>query len=154
VLGAGEVAVSVNFLVQIDTVVLGHFNSCEGLGVEVVYEQREEGGNNTMVWNLPTRLKYSNVRLSRPLTQLSLLTLDYFNSYARETKRQTAVIAAFAPDVPLPIAMWGLNGVLPVKWTGPKLGAMENTVSTETLELAHEGFIDAAQALGRIGRAF
>ena len=46
---------------------LGTFNSCEGLGVEVVLEQREEGGNNGFVWQLPTRMKYSNVKLSRPL---------------------------------------------------------------------------------------
>ena len=51
----------------IDDKDLGTFNSCEGLGVEVVLEQREEGGNNGFVWQLPTRLKYTNVKLSRPL---------------------------------------------------------------------------------------
>ena len=50
----------------IDDHELGTFNSCEGLGVEVVLEQREEGGNNGFVWQLPTRLKYSNVKLSPP----------------------------------------------------------------------------------------
>ena len=52
---------------SIDDNDLGSFNSCEGLGVEVVLEQREEGGNNSLVWQLPTRLKYPNVKLSRPL---------------------------------------------------------------------------------------
>ncbi len=40
-----EPAVSVCFAVTIDKKSLGTFNSCEGLGVEVVLEQREEGGN-------------------------------------------------------------------------------------------------------------
>ena len=39
-------AVSVCFAVKIDNNDLGTFISCEGLGVEVVLEQREEGGNN------------------------------------------------------------------------------------------------------------
>ena len=30
-------------------------------------EQREEGGNNGFVWQLPTRMKYTNIKLSRPI---------------------------------------------------------------------------------------
>ena len=30
-------------------------------------EQREEGGNNGFVWQLPTRLKFSNIKLTRPV---------------------------------------------------------------------------------------
>ena len=30
-------------------------------------EQREEGGNNGLVWQLPTRMKYTNIKLSRPI---------------------------------------------------------------------------------------
>jgi phage tail-like protein len=151
-LGMDEVAVSVCFFVAIDYIPLGAFNSCEGLGVEVVTEQREEGGNNTMVWNLPTRLKYSNVRLIRPLTWQCQLTAAWFNTYARGTKKFTAVIEAHSPDSVVPVGVWGLNGVLPVKWSGPKLGAAENAVATETLELAHEGFLSAAELIGKVGK--
>ena len=51
-----DVQVGVCFAVEIDNVEipekvnLGVFSTCEGLGVEVVMEQREEGGNNTMIW--------------------------------------------------------------------------------------------------------
>ena len=62
-------AVSVCFIVTLDDIELGAFTSCEGLGAEVVLEQREEGGNNTLVWQLPTRIKYPNIKLTRPLTK-------------------------------------------------------------------------------------
>ena len=65
-------AVTVQFMVSIDDNELGSFNSCEGLGVEVVLEQREEGGNNSFVWQLPTRIKYSNIKLTRPLCKDTL----------------------------------------------------------------------------------
>ncbi len=140
--GSPDVAVSVCFLVSIDYMPLGAFNGCEGLGIEVVCETREEGGNNGMVWNLPTRIKYSNVKLTRPLTWQSQLTTGWFNTYARRTQKHTAIIAALTPEGS-PVGTWALNGVLPVRWSGPKLGVMDNAVSTETLELAHEGFISS-----------
>jgi phage tail-like protein len=148
-----DVAVSVCFLVSIDYMPLGAFNGCDGLGIEVVMETREEGGNNGFVWNLPTRLKYPNVKLTRPLTWQSQLTSGWFNTYARKTQRHTAIIAALTPDGK-PVGAWALNGVLPVRWSGPKLGPMDNAVSIETLELAHEGFISTGllgAAAGAIG---
>jgi phage tail-like protein len=60
-----ELAVTTCFAVSIDGKRLGSFSSCEGLGCEVVMEQREEGGSNGFIWQLPTRIKYSNIKLSR-----------------------------------------------------------------------------------------
>jgi len=34
-----------------------------------VIEQREEGSNNGFVWQLLSRIKYPNIKLSRPLTK-------------------------------------------------------------------------------------
>ena len=49
-----EIFVGVTFEVKLDDVAIGTFTSCEGLGIEVVTEQREEGGNNGLVCNLGT----------------------------------------------------------------------------------------------------
>ena len=60
-------AVSVYFDDRVDSRDLGAFTACDGLGVEVVVEQREEGGMNSYVHQLPGRLKYTNVKLTRPV---------------------------------------------------------------------------------------
>jgi len=133
-------AVAVCFVVSIDDDNLGSFNSCDGLGCEVVMEQREEGGSNGVVWQLPTRMKYSNVKLSRPVTSASAGILRYFTEMTSGVKRRTATIEARTQEGTV-IARWALTGVIPVRWTGPQLSADSPKVATETLELAHHGFL-------------
>lgn len=134
-----EVAVAVSFVVKIDDQDLGAFNTCDGLGCEVVMEQREEGGNNGHVWQLPTRMKFSNVKLSRPITADSAKLLRWFSGMASGLKRKTATIEARTLEGTV-IASWGLLDVVPVRWTGPQLSPDTPKVATETLELAHHGF--------------
>jgi len=134
-----EVAVAVSFVVKIDDEDLGAFNTCDGLGCEVVMEQREEGGNNGHVWQLPTRMKYSNVKLSRPITADSAKLLRWISSLPSGLKRKTATIEARTLEGTV-IARWGLLDVVPVRWTGPQLNPDTSKVATETLELAHHGF--------------
>jgi hypothetical protein len=39
------------------------------------------------------------------------------------------------------VATWGLLDVIPVRWTGPSLNPDSPKVATETLEIAHHGFL-------------
>lgn len=132
-------AVTVCFAVQIDDDTLGSFNSCEGLGVEVVLEQREEGGNNGFVWQLPTRIKYSNVKLSRPICNDTSVVMRWLSSMTTGVTVRTAHIAAMSAENQV-VATWDLLGVIPVRWTGPSLNLDSPKVAIETLELAHHGF--------------
>ncbi len=133
-------AVSVCFAVSIDDNSLGAFNSCEGLGCEVVLEQREEGGNNSMVWQLPTRLKYSNIKLTRPVGKDTAQITKWFASMVNGVKPKTATISAMTADGQV-VAEWGLLGVVPVRWTGPSLNLDSPKVATETVEIAHHGIL-------------
>jgi phage tail-like protein len=135
-------AVSVCFSVTIDNDDLGTFISCEGLGVEVVIEQREEGGFNGHVWQLPTRLKYTNVKLSRPLGPDTVKITKWFASMTTGVKRSTATIVARNGQNE-PVATWTLSEVVPVRWTGPSLNVESPKVATETIEIAHHGFLPA-----------
>ena len=130
---------SVCFAVKIDDNDLGTFNSCEGLGCEVVIEQREEGGNNAFVWQLPSRLKYTNVKFTRPLGADTAKVAKWFASMTAGVKRRTATIQVMSGDGTV-VATWALDGVVPVRWSGPSLNLDSPKVATETVEIAHHGF--------------
>jgi phage tail-like protein len=135
-------ASTVFFRLSIDGRDLGQFHACDGLACEVQVEQREEGGNNAFVWQLPTRVSHSTIRLSRPLTPDTAKVAAWISSITTGIQRPTAQIAALRADGST-VAQWGLVEVLPVRWQGPTLDPSSPGVATETLEIAHHGFTDA-----------
>ena len=139
---ASDPALSVCFAVTIDQHDLGAFMTCEGLSVEVTVEQREEGGNNLYVHQLPGRIKYTNVKLTRPVNAESAKVRDWLASMSNGVTRTTAEITALSSDGQK-VASWGLTGVFPVKWQGPSFSLDSPKVATETLELAHHGFLSS-----------
>jgi phage tail-like protein len=140
-----ETAVSVRYVVKLDDQDLGEFSSCEGLGVEVVMEQREEGGNNMQVWQLPTRLKYPTIKLTRPLGKDTEKIAAWLATMASGYTRKTGTIVAMRADGQV-IASWGLLDVVPVRWSGPSLNPDQPKVVTETIEIAHHGFLSPGGA--------
>lgn len=137
---ADPVATSIRFMVDLDAVPVGWWNSFDGLGMETALETREEGGNNLWVHQLPTRLKYTNVKLKRPINSESWKVAMWFMKIAEEAKRdRTAAISAIDNEGKV-IAAWNLRGVVPVRWTGPSFDAESPKMVTETLELAYHGF--------------
>ena len=71
-----------------------HVQQLRGPGLEVVIEQREEGGNNGFVWQLPTRMKYTNVKLTRPVGEDTAKITKWFASMVNGVTPTTATIAA------------------------------------------------------------
>jgi phage tail-like protein len=137
-------AVAIAFKVTVDTSdELGWFTQCDGLGCEVQVEQREEGGNLDFVHQLPGRIKFSNIKLTRVLnTKDADKVPRWIGRIAAEgsVTRCTAVIEAMTADGRT-IATWSLREVIPVRWSGPSLSVDSNKPATETLELAHHGFL-------------
>jgi phage tail-like protein len=132
---------SLYFRLTIDGQDMGVFNGCEGLAVEVDVEEYSEGGNNGYVTRLPTRLKHSTLRLTRPLTPDSAQLTAWISSITTGVQRPTVQIAALRADGSQ-VAQWGLLEALPASWAGPSLDPGSATVATETLEIVFHGFID------------
>ncbi|WP_206064620.1 phage tail protein [Kocuria sediminis] len=135
-----DTAVNVQYVVTLDKQSLGSFSTCEGLGCEVVMETREEGGNNDFVWQLPSRLKYPNITLTRPLGPDTAKIASWFAALASGYDRYTGLIEA-RNGKGTKIASWQLQGVVPVRWKGPSFNPDQPKVLLETLEIAHHGFV-------------
>ena len=139
-----DAQVALYFKVRIDSVDLGAFTSCDGLSMDVETEDRIEGGNNGFVLKLPVRIKYSNIKFTRPVGPESMKVARWLAKLATGVKRTNAHIVALTP-AGKPLMTWSVLGVIPVKWQGPSFSAESAKVAQETLEIAHNGFtIEAA----------
>ncbi|MGW7578589.1 phage tail protein [Streptomyces sp. NPDC054765] len=133
-------AVSSLFQLSIGMHALGSFTSCEGLGCTMEVEERVEGGMNGHVWQLPTRLRYTNIVLTRPLTQQTTLIWAWMQQQVQEPVRLPGQLIALGPDR-RPLVRWLLDGVLPVRWNGPAFDTEQSQPARETLEITHNGFL-------------
>jgi phage tail-like protein len=134
-------AITVCFVVKIDHKELASFTTCEGLGVEIAVEKREEGGTNDFVHQLPGRMTYTNIKFTRPIDSESAKVAEWMAQMAAtRTKRHTASIQAMRADGSV-VCTWNLRDVIPVKWTGPQFSVDSPKIATETVELAHHGFL-------------
>lgn len=131
---------SLRFNVVIDGLDLGAFTALDGLSAEYEVRSYEEGGENGYVHQLPGRLKFGNIRLTRPVDMESKALSMFFGLLAKgvSTARLTATVVAFN-DNGEPVAEWTFVGVWPVKYTGPSFSTDTAKVATETFEFAHTG---------------
>ncbi|MFI9269967.1 phage tail protein [Kitasatospora sp. NPDC052896] len=132
---------TVHFRLQITGIDLGVFTSCSGLGAQVELEQRAEGGANGFVWQLPTRVTFPNVTLSRGLTPDSAKIATYLTALQQRVTRGTAQITALDSTLRTTIATWSLNQVVLARWSGPSFDPTRSEVAMESVELAHQGFL-------------
>lgn len=133
-------ALGLRFEVTVDGVQLGAFTACDGLEATYEVEEYKEGGVNGFVHRLPGRLKYSNIKLTRPLDAQSPPIAAWISKFQSSCKRTTAAITAY-DAANKRVQSWNLREVWPVRWGGPSFGSDKNEVAKETLELAHHGFL-------------
>jgi phage tail-like protein len=138
---------ALRFEVTIDSHDLGAWSSCQGLDVEFdVVTYQEAGGKNA--WNFthyhPGRTKYPHIKLTRAMTKEDSQKVHKWLSdiQVMKTAKSTGKITLFDAWA-AEVFTWKLEGVMPAKWQGASLDASTTKVATETLELVHEGFLEA-----------
>jgi phage tail-like protein len=132
------VASSVFFRLAIGGNDLGAFHTCSGLGAQVEVEQYAEGGNNGFAWQLPSRITWSNITLTRPVTADTAKIARWLDELVRRVEPKNGEIVALRPNL-TPIARWQVLGIVPVRWEGPSFDPSQSQAATETLEVAHAG---------------
>jgi phage tail-like protein len=132
------------FRVRCGSIVIGRFREFTGMGAEWETKDYPEGGVNTHVHKLPTRVKYTNVVLKRGVTHESAL-LDWFADTQKKgfpRSFQELTIDLMGPGG-VTVRSWAFTDAYPVKWTGPNMNASSNQIATESLEMIHKGFREA-----------
>ena len=119
---------------------LGTWSKCDGLSVEFELKEYQEGGVNGYTHKLPGRAKYQNIKLTRVLNKESDKVKKCLSDLKTSGNRPTAEITAMDSEGQT-ITSWTLQQVYPLKWTGPSFDVGSNATATETLELAHNGFL-------------
>ena len=133
-------ATSVFFKLTIGGSDLGAFHTCSGLGAEGEIEQYAEGGNNGFNWQLPGRITWTNITLTRPVTADTLKIARWLNETTQRVERKDGEIVALRPDLSR-IVSWQVQGIVPVRWQGPSFDPASSQAAVETLEIAHEGLM-------------
>jgi phage tail-like protein len=118
---------------------IGWFAECSGLTAEYEILEYQEGGENRYTRKLRGRLKYPNLVLKRGVTYEGAL-LDWLFKIQTRKERGNLTLTLTGPDGK-DVRKWAFAEAFPVKWTGPTLNAGSNNVATETLDVAHAGFV-------------
>lgn len=139
-------AVGYLFKVRIDGLELGSFTKVEGLSANYEILKVKEGGENGFVHQLPGRLEYQNVKITRPVDAQSNPLAVWFSTFQTGIDARGHIPPTNASIEALDasherVAVWVLGGVFPVRYTGPNFQAGSTSALTETLELAHTGFL-------------
>lgn len=130
------------FDVTVDGFPLGRWAKCDGLAVTFDLLAYKPLGQNGYLPVLPNRLIYPNITLTRAITtEDAPLVIQWLAQMAGQDTGSTAEITLLDSHK-TKVTSWKLKGVYPTKWKGPTFDAGSHNIATESLELAHEGFLD------------
>ncbi len=136
----GTFTASLYFTFEVDGYHFGQFTRLEGFTMALDHEVRQVATPSDTMHVFPGRTRYSNFRLTRPLSTDSTTFLEWMNSATGFIGR-IGVLRALNPDMSV-VMTWNLEGVLPVSWSGPSYDVLTApAVASETLEFAYKGFL-------------
>jgi len=148
---ASKLGMANRFTVVIDRggVDLGSWSQVDGLDVSWDIAEYRAGDAGNDRWYFPANTHYSKITLTRAASEESARVRKWLDSTSFEWKPDTATIALCdASGTPIPDLFWNLRHVMPLSWkiTGFEAGA--SRVATETLSLAHMGFLMDEKKIG------
>jgi phage tail-like protein len=135
---AGNVVVG--FSVKLDDLDLGMWSEVTLGGMSIAVEPKKEGGTSSVVHQLPGQLEYESIKLSRVMTD-GVPLMGWFRKQAQETRRMHGEIVVYASSGQ-PIQRWNFIDAIPVRWTIPTIRSGDQAAIVETLEIAHQGFVE------------
>ena len=117
---------------------LGYFTQVSGFSSQTDVLEYPEGGQNSFVHRLPSRIKQGNITLKRGVISDEKVLLDWYNKVVVLAQPVTLLVRLNDTEENA-IKTWSFDNAWPVKWTGSDLSASGSEFATETLEVAHHG---------------
>jgi phage tail-like protein len=132
-----------HFIIVIDnpTYDLGSWQKASGLTVTWDVATYRAGDQGNEFWIYPAATKYQNIKLTRPVSPSSNVTQAWLAATSANMMPLSGAIL-LCGSMGVPIITWRLYQFFPVSWQVGEFSAAEAKVVTETLELAHTGFLD------------
>ncbi|MBO4350289.1 MAG: phage tail protein [Proteobacteria bacterium] len=116
----------------------GLFQEVSGLSIQVNVTDLQEGGENTKTHKLVEGVTFSNVTLKRGMCGVGMYS--WIDDVRKgNVSRKTIRIQVLGDKKDEVVKTYVLDRAIPVKWDGPSLNVMQDSIATESLELAHEG---------------
>ena len=129
----------VNFLVEIEGLIVGGFAKVDGLESTIETQDYSEGGRNGYVHKILKGTSYGPLVLSHGLTDIDSLWAWHERVRRGVVERKNGTIMLLDAQR-VPVTWWNFAEALPTKWTGPALDASgEAQVAIERVELTHRG---------------
>jgi phage tail-like protein len=136
------------FTVTIDfaTYNLGSWSQADGLDVKWDVAEYRAGDQGNARWYFPGNSQYTTIRLTRAACEDSKKVKKWLSDTSFQWKPYSGKIVLH-DSAGSPVMDWELQHVMPVKWSISGFDAGASKVATETLELAHLGFLEDAKTL-------
>lgn len=130
---------AINFLVELDGLVVGGFSRVEGLESSIQTEDYVEGGRNDYVHKVMKGTTYPPLVLSHGLTDVDSLWAWHERTRRGVIERKNGTIMLLDAER-RPVMWWTFTGALPVRWVGPTFDAGQDAqVAIERVDLVHRG---------------
>ena len=130
---------SVNFLVEIEGLIVGGFSKVDGLESTIETQDYVEGGRNDYVHKVLKGTTYVPLVLSHGLTDIDTLWAWHDRVRRGVIQRKNGTVMLLDTQR-LPVMWWNFAQAVPVKWVGPSFDASaDSQVAIERVELVHRG---------------
>jgi phage tail-like protein len=119
---------------------LGSWAQAEGLSVKWSVAEYRAGDAGNLRWYYPGNTEYTTIKLTRAASAESASVKKWLDDTSFNWAPYTGEVVLHDSGNS-PIMTWDLVHVMPVHWQITSFDAMASKVATETLELAHMGFL-------------
>ncbi|MBE9011689.1 phage tail protein [Pseudanabaenaceae cyanobacterium LEGE 13415] len=127
-----------NFFIEWNGIIHAGFQECTGLDSTQQAGEYREGTDPLTMRKIPGLVSYSNITLSRGITNNDELW-QWRDEFVQGKGNRREVSIVLRDDTGEERIRWNLTNCWPTTWKGADLKANADDFALETLELAHEG---------------